>query len=973
MIELVFYISIGFILYAAFNALSFAALNRRNSDKLWFAALAICVGFYQYFTLQYFVSPDIEGSVLALRFQNLFLQICIPLFCAYTAACCQQTRYPRMPYVVVLLLLALMPFNFIMPFGLRYETLEGLRTFTIWGKEVSVLKGNISPISYIQYVICFAVLVWVSLQFKHLIKHSRATTYIACVASLLLVALVSAILIESGHLDFFYLSGFACILLMIQASISQAAERRSNNRKLGITSLKLDQELRRSSAHKTRSNQLVQVVEQSPNAIVICENGGTVTSMNQAGIDFWGGRLDQSNINLLNELAVTYGGFNLRPHAISAMGHLTLPPIKSNKLPNTINQYLPSNITLEFDIYTTVDLNNEIDLIVIYSRDVTEEYFSQQAFEHLARSVSYSSDSSFFDGLVSHLSALVGASAAFVGKITSNKQQIETVSLMVNGKITRNVTYDLNGTPSLKVITDRECHFAQGIQAAFPEDATLRELNIESYVGVPLFDKESEIIGILTILDIKPIVETPHLIHILNILAARASAEIQRQTAETRMNRMAYEDHLTGLPNRARANEHLASLLKTIRSTPQTATLLNANIDHFKMINDELGHSTGDQIINAISIKMRELFPPSVFISRYGGDELLFISMNTSQTAVELAHEVLRAFHQPISIGEHVVDVSATIGIVQLSQHTQSSLAAIRQSELALYHAKDNVRGSFYEYEDSLESEAKNNLIIQTLLKQAITNNELEVHYQPQVNANGKLFGAEALVRWPNSPQGPISPAVFVPIAEQSGLIHKLGDWVFERCIEQLTVWHNNNQFDGHLSINVSAWQFALPGFVERTTERIKRSNLPISYFCIELTETGLLSDIGDTVNKLKQLRTFGLKIALDDFGTGYSSLAYLQQLPLDILKIDKLFVDELETNATSSLASTMISMSHQMKLDVVAEGVETAQQVDALEALKCDIYQGYHFAKPMPAVEFIEWTHRYTTPLNQPDSSRSK
>ena len=244
-----------------------------------------------------------------------------------------------------------------------------------------------------------------------------------------------------------------------------------------------------------------------------------------------------------------------------------------------------------------------------------------------------------------------------------------------------------------------------------------------------------------------------------------------------------------------------------------------------------------------------------------------------------------------------------------------------------------------------------------------IANNELELHFQPQVDADGRMVGAEALLRWHHPELGEISPAIFIPVAEETGLIHGIGSWVLEQACSKLAQWLRDGiEFNGHLSVNVCPWQFARPDFVDQVRRTLATHEIDVRHLTLELTETALLYDIKETIEKLQALRALGLTVALDDFGTGYSSLAYLKDLPLDLIKIDKAFVNEISTGSEHRLLESIIAISGYMRLGVIAEGVESTTQRDVLIGLGCKHFQGYLFSRPLPENNFLEWISRQGT-----------
>ena len=330
---------------------------------------------------------------------------------------------------------------------------------------------------------------------------------------------------------------------------------------------------------------------------------------------------------------------------------------------------------------------------------------------------------------------------------------------------------------------------------------------------------------------------------------------------------------------------------------------------------------------------------------------------------LSLAQRILTQLTTPVVAGERAFTVGASIGIVGFPEHGKTDLDVLRHADMALYQAKNKGRGGIQAYSPDLEIAATNRLQLEAGLRNAIEHNELELYFQPYVDVAGKPIGAEVLLRWHHPELGDIPPDEFIPVAEDTGLIHNIGGWVFDQACISLKQWSQDGApFFGHLSINVCPWQFARPDFVSELRETVQRHQIDPHRLMLELTETALLYDISETVGKLKALRVLGFSIALDDFGTGYSSLAYLRDLPLDQLKIDKNFVSELSTTVEHPLVGSMIAIGRHMKLAVIAEGVETQTQRDKLIALGCEHFQGFLFCRPIPERDFLAWLDIHKT-----------
>ncbi|MBI5041847.1 MAG: bifunctional diguanylate cyclase/phosphodiesterase, partial [Gammaproteobacteria bacterium] len=413
----------------------------------------------------------------------------------------------------------------------------------------------------------------------------------------------------------------------------------------------------------------------------------------------------------------------------------------------------------------------------------------------------------------------------------------------------------------------------------------------------------------------------------------------------------------------------LTKVLGQTRRSRTCGALLLIDLDHFKTINDALSHDVGDDVLRAVGRRLDEAVGVRALVARLGGDEFAVLmdggsaDMPTAERmAQELAQKIMDKLSSPIFLGERAFSIGASIGVVVFPENGETELDILRHAEMALYRAKGLGRGNIQFYVPSMQAAAATRLQLEEGLRRVIANDELALHFQPQLDADGKMFGAEALLRWRHPELGDIPPATFIPVAEETGLIHAIGRWVFDRACAQLSAWLEAGvPFVGHLSINVCPWQFARPDFVQIVSECIAQHQINPDLLMLELTETALLYDLEGTIRKLETLRALGLHVSLDDFGTGYSSLAYLKDLPLDQIKIDKAFVGELDRTREHTLVETMLAIGRHMRLEIVAEGVETDVQRDILLELGCAGFQGFLLCRPLPENEFLEWLSERT------------
>lgn len=720
------------------------------------------------------------------------------------------------------------------------------------------------------------------------------------------------------------------------------------------------------------SNKWNQVFRQAPMGMFILSLDGTVIDCNPAAHGFWGDELcDHAAPDIpgllntsLDELIDLFS--DPEQTELSQTIHLNTPELVAHH-PYILKCANPT-AWLTVNIAPIRDDQGKLSDLLVSHTDISDLTYSRQVIADTAMGVSAISGQGFFESLVIHLARIFNAQYAFIGLYDDNKKAIKTIALSAGGVIAENFSYALKDTPCEEVVGQDTCAICTGVQALYPDDLLLQEMNIEGYIGSPIFDPDGTPLGIMVVLDTKPLERVDQVKSILEIFAARAGAEIQRMDAEEQIHRMAYEDYLTHLPNRASLYLELKRIQATTKEDapePRSA-LFMIDLDHFKTINDALGHDIGDEIIRKAGERLRQKLPEEIFISRIGGDEFVVL-LNDEQVGITepqvrvLSEKILFLLTQPFQVGDRIINIGASIGVVVFPQANlageHSELDLMRYADIALYQAKNAGRDQSVIYSPEHQQEVNDRLEIERGLRVALESDQLKIFMQPQVNPQGETLSAEVLIRWMHPEEGMIPPFRFIPIAEETGLILRLGRWVMEKTLEQLSTWQAKGIPSPELvSVNVSAWQFTQTDFVDETRNLCSKWQIPPSRIVLEVTETALLRDIDETRLKLEALRNSGFRISLDDFGTGYSSLAYLRDLPLDELKIDKSFVDEVQPGNRQPLVESMIAIGQHMKMDVIAEGVETLEQAQELEKMGCVKYQGYYFARPMPAEDLPAW-----------------
>ena len=433
----------------------------------------------------------------------------------------------------------------------------------------------------------------------------------------------------------------------------------------------------------------------------------------------------------------------------------------------------------------------------------------------------------------------------------------------------------------------------------------------------------------------------------------------QLELASTQLQHAATHDSLTGLPNRLLLARKLDELIKHSTARLRRFAVMLIDLDRFKEINDSLGHLAGDELLCIMSERIRSQVRASTALARLGGDEFVLVveDLDDCRHAAGVAARLHQAISQPVTLCGIVVHVSASIGIARFPDDGSDSSALLQHADAAMYHVKNNERGGYKFYSSEIHTSSRERLEVDDALRKALTAGEFEFHYQPKVDVRtGRIEAAEALIRWRHPERGLVPPADFIPLAEETGLIVPIGEWGLREACRQAGEWQRTRLGTVPVAVNVSAKQFKRRDFAEVVARIVGESGLDPRLLELELTESAVMHDPESSIRALRQLTSLGVAISLDDFGTGYSSLSYLRRLPLTKLKIDRSFIQELGTNCDSEqIVRAIVSLGHNLHLKVIAEGVETALQLQFLRETGCDKYQGYYCSRPLPAEEFTK------------------
>ena len=431
----------------------------------------------------------------------------------------------------------------------------------------------------------------------------------------------------------------------------------------------------------------------------------------------------------------------------------------------------------------------------------------------------------------------------------------------------------------------------------------------------------------------------------------------ERKAAEQEIHQLAFYDPITGFANRRLFIDRIGTALKELNRHQRCGALILIDIDNFNHINDTLGHHAGDQLLQSIARRFGRMLRDTDTLARLGSDEFAVLiegidgsPRQTQQLAEHIAYKLLAALDEPISVGEESALVTASVGITIIADSQRSADDYLQQGVMALSQAKASGRRAVRFFDPSMQAKLLAKVKLESELRQALEHQQWRLHYQPQVDRRGRLIGVEALLRWQHPERGLVSPGEFIPLLESTGLINDVGEWVLEEACQQLAQWAGSPLLDRlTISVNISPLQFRENNFLQRVEQVFQRTQAPLEQLKLEVTETLFVEARDDARDKMLSLKALGVRFSLDDFGTGYSSLAYLAQLPLDQLKIDQSFVQQvLESKANAAIVESTIALAKSLNLDVIAEGVEVEAQQAWLMAHGCHAFQGYLFGRPV-------------------------
>jgi len=439
----------------------------------------------------------------------------------------------------------------------------------------------------------------------------------------------------------------------------------------------------------------------------------------------------------------------------------------------------------------------------------------------------------------------------------------------------------------------------------------------------------------------------------------------ERKKDRQQLLNLARYDQLTQLPNRSMYWDFLTKSIAGSERNSNGIAVLFLDLDNFKQVNDSLGHDAGDELLIQVAKTLKHCVREADIVARVGGDEfaILLINPRDSQVAATVAQKIISDVAKPFPIFSHEVTARMSIGISIYPDNGHNATQLTKAADTAMYHAKASGRNTFKYFSREMHERIKFDMKITQELNKAITREELSIHFQPQINMQSQhLVGFEALIRWNHPVHGKVGPSRFIPVAESNGLITDIGDWCLLQALLQAKTWNDQMPHDKkiNMAVNVSSLQFKQVKFAEHIIRLVDKSGLPAKHLELEITETAIMENPKQTIEEIHKIREAGIRVSMDDFGTGYSSLAQLKELPIDVLKIDKSFIDEInQSKSGNAIVSSIIDLAHSLEIEVVAEGVESLPQFDFLQKNNCDIVQGYYFSRPLDKNNSTEYLRR--------------
>lgn len=533
----------------------------------------------------------------------------------------------------------------------------------------------------------------------------------------------------------------------------------------------------------------------------------------------------------------------------------------------------------------------------------------------------------------------------------SNDNSFHFACITSNHGSTTSSRLDINVEEADTIKSYNQGRFKQPeLNSTFDHERLMAELGVKNLWVLPIF-WQGQMLAFLSIDSISILKEN---FEEFRELSSRIAVTISSYRKDQKLLIEAQYDNLTGLPNRILLQDRMKTAIEHSNHTEKPFWVLFIDLDRFKNVNDSLGHTAGDSLLKEMGSRLLSTVQEEDTVARFGGDEFVVILRGDKGESLQLdtLNRLIDSISLPMYLNKHELINTCSIGIATYPNDGKNVETIIQNADIAMYHAKEIGRNNYHFYKESLNAKASERLQMVSFLSKALEGNEFSLHYQPKVDLiTNRIVGLEALIRWNNTVLGNVSPAQFIPLAEETGLIGKIGEWVLRTACAQMTEWHENGLGNLLMSVNISSRQLQDDGLIDTIKTILVETGLKTKYLELELTESMLMNNSTESISKLNSIKSLGIQLSVDDFGTGYSSLSYLHTLPIDTLKIDKAFTDTITTSTKKApVVDTIISLAKSLNLKVVAEGVEIPEQAVYLKKHGCNQIQGYYFSKPLPA-----------------------
>ncbi len=606
----------------------------------------------------------------------------------------------------------------------------------------------------------------------------------------------------------------------------------------------------------------------------------------------------------------------------------------------------------------SVMLDDHKALVII--RDITERKSLESFFQQIIEACSAGAGVAVFQSLTNYLTNYLQAEVAIMGEYDATRKVFKILAGASGAEKIKLSAFSLDGTVLEVIIQGEELFIKDNAAILYPLDNLLQQINATSFIGIPLRGSKDTVIGAIVLVANKPLANMDLIDKVMKLFAIRAAAELERLQTKQNIETMAVTDELTHMPNREYLRQEMGRLLTLSENSLATAAFLFINLDRFSLINDALGHAKGDWLIKLLANRLLQVMNERQgFACRFGGDEFVIVlaRLHSVEEVDQFASELLELLHEPVLIDYEAYSVGASIGVSLFPQDGTDGQLLLQNADIAMNVAKQSGRNQCQFYHDALQQSASLKLGLENKLRQAVQNNHFVLHYQPQYSIeSGQVVGMEALVRWQHGEQGLIPPAEFIPLAEETGLIIPLGNWVLQEACQQNKDWQMKGYSPVRVAVNISPVQFRAANFIEIVSNTLFVTGLEAQWLEIEFTEGLTMEKSGVVLANMQALFAMGVHMSIDDFGTGYSSLNYLKYFPIQALKIDRSFVAGMTVDQSdSAIISAIIAMGNSLNLSLVAEGNETEGQLQLLKEQKCHMAQGFLFSKPLSAEDFEE------------------